>query len=294
MLPILLAAVAALGFGSSSVFARLGMQGIRPIPSALISAIASFLPSLLLAVVFAYSDLRSLPPVAFLWFFGNGVLTFLGGRAQTHLAINLIGASRAGPFIGSSTLFTALFAITLGGESLHPVVALGTAGVVGGLLLSSGDWWSQDWRRDRISMLGYALALGAAASYGASNLVAKEMSERFGSPLVVAAMSLLFGILVLSPLGGRGAWQGVRVSRSGLGFTALSGLAAAGAVIALYFGFQLSDLVIVSPIASVNPRVTLFLAHFFLVRLERVTRWLLVGTVLVVIGVIMVIVGSAY
>lgn len=297
MLAILLATISALGFGSSAIFARVGMQGIRPIPSTLISAMASFVPSLLLAVVFAFSDIRTLPPMSFLWFFGHGALTFLGGRANTHLSINLIGASRAGPFISSSTLFTALFAITLGGERLHPLVAVGTAGVVAGLLLSGGDIWSKSWRGDRRSLLGYVLALGAAASYGASNLVAKELSEQFGSPLMVATMSLLFGMVVLAPLGGRGAWEGIRASQSALGFaafgfTALSGLTAAGAVIALYFGFQLSDLVIVSPIASVNPLVTLLLAHFFLERLERVTRWLLLGTVCVVVGVILIIVGS--
>ena len=292
MLAILLATVSALGFGSSAIFARVGMQGIRPLPSTLISAIASFVPTLLLALIFAFSDVRALPPLSLLWFFGHGAVTFLGGRANTHLSINLIGASRAGPFISASTLFTALFAITLGGEKLHPLVALGTAGVVAGLVVSSGDIWSQSWRRDRKSLMGYALALGAAASYGGSNLLAKELSEQFGSPLMVAAMSLLFGIVALLPLAARGAWEGVRRSGSSFGFTALSGLAAAAAVIALYFGFQISDLVIVSPIASVNPLVTLFLAHYFLERLERVTRWLLMGTVCVVVGVILIIVGS--
>ncbi len=292
MLAIVLAMVSALGFGSAAIFARLGMQDIRPLPSTLISSAASFLPATMLALIFAFSDIRALPPMAYVWFLGHGALTFLGGRALTHLSINLIGASRSGPFIGSATLFAAVFAITITGERLHALVALGTVAVVGGLLISTGDIWHQSWQRDRRSLLGYVLALGAAASYGGSNLAAKELSLQYGSPLLVAALSLFFGIVLLAPMAGRGAIAGLRSSRSGLGFTALSGLAAAMAVISLYFAFQRSDVVIISPISSANPLVTLFLAHLFLERLERVTRLILSGTILTVMGVVLIVIGS--
>ena len=150
----------------------------------------------------------------------------------------------------------------------------------------------QTWQRDRRSLLGYALGLGAAASYGASNLVAKFLSQEFTSPLVIAAVGLFFGIIMLAPFAGKGALEGVRTARAGLGFMAISGLASAVAVIALYFAFQRSDVVIVAPIASINPLVTLLLAHLFLSRLERVTRELLRGTLLAVLGVILVVIGS--
>ena len=110
MLSIMLALLSALGFGAAAIFARVGMQDIKPIPSTLISALASFIPTALLALIFALSDIRALPAVAFLFFLGHGALTFLGGRAQTHLSINLIGAARSGPFLGSSAIFAALFA----------------------------------------------------------------------------------------------------------------------------------------------------------------------------------------
>jgi len=206
MLAIGLAVLSALGFGSAAIFARLGMQDIRPIPSTLISAIASFLPAAILALVFAPSDIQSLPVIAFLFFLGHGALTYLGGRTQNHVSINLIGASRSSPFVGSSALFAAIFAISFAGEQLNLLLTLGTLSVVAGLALSSGgDLSQQSWQLDRRSLLGYLLALGAAASYGASNLIAKFLSQEFGSPLVVAAFSILFGAIVLSPFAGRDA-----------------------------------------------------------------------------------------
>jgi uncharacterized membrane protein len=295
MLAIGLAVVSALGFGSAAIFARLGMQNIRPIPSTLISAIASFLPAAALALIFALSDIKSLPAIAFLFFLGHGALTYLGGRTQTHISINLIGAARSSPFIGASALFAAIFAIAFAGEQLNPLLALGTLSVVAGLALSSGgDLSQQSWRLDRQSLLGYLLALGAAASYGGSNLTAKMLSQEFGSPLVVAAFGMLFGAIVLSPIAGRDALVGLRTARAGLGFMALSGLASATAVIALYFALLYSDVVVVSPISSTNPLVTLLLAHLFLGRLEQVNRWILLGTLLAVLGVVLVIVGSDF
>jgi drug/metabolite transporter (DMT)-like permease len=295
MLAIGLAVVSALGFGSAGVLARLGMQNIRPIPSTLISAIASFLPAAALALIFALSDIKSLPAIAFLFFLGHGALTYLGGRTQTHISINLIGAARSSPFIGASALFAAIFAIAFAGEQLNPLLALGTLSVVAGLALSSGgDLSQQSWRLDRQSLLGYLLALGAAASYGGSNLAAKMLSQEFGSPLVVAAFGMLFGAIVLAPIAGRDALAGLRTARAGLGFMALSGLASATAVIALYFALLYSDVVVVSPISSTNPLVTLLLAHLFLGRLEQVNRWILLGTLLAVLGVVLVIVGSDF
>jgi drug/metabolite transporter (DMT)-like permease len=295
MLAIGLAVVSAFGFGSAAIFARLGLQDIRPIPSTLISALASFFPAAILALIFARSDIKSLPAIAFLFFLGHGALTYLGGRIQNHISINLIGASRSSPFIGSSALFAAIFAIAFAGERLNPLIALGTVSVVAGLALSSGgDLSQQSWRLDRRSLLGYLLALGAAASYGGSNLAAKFLSQEFGSPLVVAAFGMFFGAIVLSPFAGRDAVAGVRKGRAGLGFMALSGLASATAVIALYFALLDSAVVVISPISSTNPLVTLLLAHLFLGRLEQVSRWILLGTILAVLGVALVIVGSTF
>ena len=56
-------------------------------------------------------------------------------------------------------MFAALFATTITGERLHPLVALGTVSVVGGLIFSSGDLLDKSWHYDRRSLLGYVLAL---------------------------------------------------------------------------------------------------------------------------------------
>ena len=295
MLAVGLSLVAGLGFASAAILARVGMQGVKPLSSTLISTVASLLPSAALALAFALSDIRALPPIAFLWLLVLGGVNFLGGRTQSYLAIDILGASRSSAILGSSTVFAALFAISLAGERPHLVILAGTAGVVLGLIIATRDSIRQGWSRDRRSLVGYLLALGAAASYGGTNVIARELTLEYGSPLMISAISLLFGVILLWPLAGRAAVQDLTGSGGDLrmvGFAALSGLAAATAVICLYYALQRAEVVVVSPIVSTNPLITLLLAKIFIARLEFITRRVLLGTTLAFMGVLLVIIGS--
>ena len=194
-----------------------------------------------------------------------------------------------------SRLFATIFAITLAGERPHTVLLVGAAGVVIGLVIATGDSIRLGWSSDRLSILGYFLALVAAASYGGGDVAAKELTEAYGSPLMITAFSLFFGILLLAPIGGRQAVESLLVSGGDLKFTgsaALSGLAATGAVIFLYYALQQGDVTLVAPVASVTPILTLILAKMFISRLERVTGQVLVGTVLTAVGVMLAVLGS--
>ena len=295
MLAIGLALAASLGFGSSAVFARAGMQGIKPLPSTLISLAVSSVPTVILALVFASSDIKSLPPVALLWFVGQGAVQFLGGRTVNFQAIGRIGASRSGAILGTSAVFASIFAIAITGERPSFLIVLGTAGVVVGLVVITGESFRRGWSGDRRSLVGYLQAVFAAASYGGATVMAKELTQAYGSPLMVSGFSLVFGMLLLSPLAGRQAVRELQASSPNPGFAVhagLSGLSSAAAVILLFYAVQEGDVVVVAPVVSSNPLITLVLAHLFIARLEKITRQLVAGTVLTVLGILIVVAGS--
>ena len=143
-------------------------------------------------------------------------------------------------------------------------------------------------------MLGYVLAILAAACYGAGTLSGRVLSIQFGSPLIMAAGSMFFATLVLSPIFGREAVQKTTSSGWAPLFVFLAGLAAACAVMSLYFAVtrEGSSILVLSPIVSCNPLVTLVLARIFLRRTETITKELVIGTVMAVGGVAMVVVGG--
>ena len=293
--------LAAFGFASSAVLSRQGLQAIFPLPGVMVSLIFSFLFTGIMALLFAFSDIGSIPQAALLWILGLGIVNYFGGRTQNFLSVNLIGASRASLFVASQAPFAALFAVAFTGESLHLLVGLGTVGVVGGLIFASGTSILEGWRGDKIFVLGYLMALGAGASYGATNVMAKQTLEVFDSPLVITMLSMLVGMLVLVPLVGastahsgvhREKGQGFSKNLWSLRWVALAGIASGIAVISLYFAVQRADVVVISPIVSSSPLITLFLAHVFLTRLERVTKRLLFGALLTVGGVVLVVIGN--
>ena len=307
MAAIALSMLAAFGFASSAVLSRQGMQTIFPLPGVMVSLFFSFLLASVMVLLFAFSDIRGIPQAAILWILALGVMNFLGGRSQNFLSVNLIGASRASLFVSSQAPFAAVFAVVFTGETLHPLVALGTAGVVFGLLFASGDSIKAGWRTDKTFLLGYVMALGAGASYGATNVMAKHILGIYDSPLIMTAFSMVIGMAVLSPLvGASAAYSGIiRKGNPGASedhgilwylssfkYVALSGLASGVAVITWYYAVQRADVVVISPIVSSSPLVTLLLAHIFLTRLERVTRRLAAGAALTVVGVIFVVWGS--
>ena len=292
---IALSLLSGLGFGSAAVFARFGMQGMSPLSSTLLSVVVSFFPTLLLALIFALSDIKALPAVALFWFFLLGVINFLGGRNFSYQAIGRIGASRTAAVLSTSAMFAAIFAITITGERPHFVVLVGTVVVVLGLTAALGNSIRDGISDNRGVLIGLGLALVAAASYGGTNVIAKELTEEYGSPFMVSAFGLFFGIILLSPLAGIQTVREVRASRGNPVFAlsaGLSGLAAATGVGALYFALQRADVTVVSPIVSTNPIVTLVLAQIFISRMENLTKWLFIGVGITVAGVIVVTVGS--
>ena len=295
MLAISLAILAGAGFGGSAIFARIGMQKLAPMPTIMISVVVSAIPALALAFIFARGDIWAAPAVAFLWMVLLGAANFLGGRTQNYRAISRIGASQTSIILATSAVFSAIFAIGLAGERPHFLIPLGTAGVVLGLVVSTVDSIRQGWATDRRAVTGYLLALFAAASYGSTNVIAKELTEEYGSPLMISAFSLVFGIILLAPIAGRSTISGLRALGNEWGpiiFAALSGLFSAVAVIALYYALQREDVVVISPITAAYPLGVLLIARLFMSNLERVTKRVITGSLLTVSGVIVVVFGS--
>ena len=301
LLSIGLACISVLGFGSAAIFARVGMQGMSPMPGTLVSLVASTMLAGALALAFDFQAVIALPTIAMVWFLGNGILTYMGGRTQQYVAISLLGASRVTPIIGAAALFSAFYAIVFTeigvpgfDEHLTVFIGIGTVVVVVGLGLTGGNFLKQSWGRDWKSVLGYGLALTSAACYGAGTLSGKVLTDLFGSPFIMAAGSMFFAMLVLSPWFGRQAVEGVTRAGRGSVFMFLAGLSAACAVMSLYFAISRegSSILVLSPIVSCNPLVTLTLARIFLRRSETISRELVIGTLMAVGGVTLVVVGG--
>jgi drug/metabolite transporter (DMT)-like permease len=145
----------------------------------------------------------------------------------------------------------------------------------------------------RAPSLGYAFPLAAAMLYGIAQVLVKWGVSELAPPLIGATIGLFFGTLAFSVVNIRQLNLGLMTRKWGAGLFILSGVLAAMGVILQYMALTMTPVIVVSPITSTSPFLTLIFIHLFLQRLEKITPRLVVGVILVVLGVTTISVGQA-
>ncbi len=147
-------------------------------------------------------------------------------------------------------------------------------------------------RRDVI--IGRALGIGAALTYGISSVLIRQGVANLAPPLVGGAVALLSGTIILALIDTRNLGRAnLAQNKKPTVFLLISGVAAGLGVVASFFAFSIAPVVVVSPLESISPLFTLLWSHLFLAHLERITPKLVLGSILVILGVILVTIGRA-
>ena len=295
MAAIALSLLAAISLGGGAVSARGGMPGVHPIAIIGVALVVGFIGVTIASLALTPSGLFQMPAAALPWILALGIAQFTVGRSTAYTGVSLIGASRTALFISSQVPFAAFFAIAFTGETLRPLVAVGTLGVIAGLLLASGDSLTEGWRADRRYLLGCLMALTAGAATGVSTVLAKQAVAVYDSPLAITALSMLAAMTIVIPAVSIIAARNRAVRTfdwKSMGFVGLSGLSTTVSIVALLFAVQLADVVVVAPIMATFPLWTLLLSHIFISRLEQITLRLTIGAIVAVAGVTAVALGG--
>ena len=271
------------------------MQGVHPIAVIGVALVVGFIGVSLVELAMSPSSLFEVTGAALPWIIALGIVQFAIGRTTAYTSMSIIGAARVSLFISTQVPFAAFFAVAFTGESLHPLVAVGTLGVMAGLLLASGDSFTQGWRMERRYLLGCLSGLMAGAATGGSTVLAKQAVGVHESPLAITALGMLAAMLIVIPVVGFIAARNPAVRTfewKPMAFVGVSGLSTTVSIVAQLFAVQRADVVIVAPILATFPLWTLLLSHIFISRLEHITLRLTVGTVVAVVGVVAVAVGG--
>ena len=295
MIAVALSLLSAISLGNGAVSGRAGMQGVHPIAVIGIALVVGFVGVLVVALALYPADFSGIPQAALLWIVVFGLVQFVVGRSSAYTSMSIIGASRVALFISTQVPFAAFFAIAFTGESLGPLVAVGTLAVMLGLLLASGDTLTQGWRTDRRYLVGCLAGLTAGAATGASTVLAKQAVSVYDSPLIISVLGMLAAMFLVLPVVGLIAARNPSIRAfqwKPMGFVAISGLSTTVSIVAQLFAVQRADVLIVAPILATFPLWTLLLSHIFIARLEQITLRLTAGAFVTVAGVIAVVLGG--
>src|SRR5690606_5254894 len=128
----------------------------------------------------------------------------------------------------------------------------------------------------------------AAISYGTSQVMTRAATEET-TPLVGGLIALLFGTAGFALLSARTLARnrgGDGNTRRGILYVIGGGIFSASGVLLMFLALQRGEVVTVAPVVTTNPLFTLAFAIVLLRGVERVTKRIALGALLVVTGVV--------
>lgn len=303
-LTALLAGLAALGFGASTITARLGLRDTGLVAAVLISNSVAIV---ILIAALAFDLPNAWSAGSAVWFALAGIL---GGPGLASAAI-LLGLRRLGPpthvplqggTYGVVVAFGAAFFLS---ETVGARKAIGVAAIVIG-----AGWLVRAQARAELPLVdqnqiaggsskvllapppsrfmglipgGVYLPLIGGTLLACSDLIVKWRLRTYPQPMFAAAVGMISGTLAWAFAAALPALRGqLRVSRHS-GWLVAAGTTLGIAYAALNTALNLGDASTVGPIVATEPLAAILLSVLFLSALHRVT-WRMVLAGLVVVG----------
>jgi uncharacterized membrane protein len=293
-----LALLPALLWGFEPVVSKRGLSiGGSPVQASLVVVLVD--TSLYWLGLAGFSLLRggplvgSLSPEIVAVFVVAGVVGTAVGRLAVFAGVQRVGASVNSAVISARPLFATVLALAFLGEPLSASTAAGVVVIVAGLAVLStargGDlrgWETRD----------LVFPVAAAGAFAVGNVL-----RRFGlttSPataLEAVAINETAALVALAAYVLASNPDHLRAPRETYGYFSVSGVITAGGLLSLFAAFALPEgrVALVDPLVATAPLFTAVFAAVFLKDLERVTRGVVAGGLLVVVGVALVTLGPA-
>ena len=84
----------------------------------------------------------------------------------------------------------------------------------------------------------------------------------------------------------------ISIGKQDLPYFCGAGIFLTAAWLTMFYALSFGDAIIVTPLASLHPLVVLVLSHFFLGKIETITKGVLIGVGVVVVGVFLITTGQ--
>ena len=279
--------LAALCFSIAHILIRRGLVESNAMTGSFISLSMSAVLLWLLLPFFA--SLSALWTPVSLIFVVAGIIAPGIGRTLSYVGIEKIGVARSVPIANSSPIFASIFAVIFLAEAWVLQNIIGTLLVISGVIILSMTKPAQgEWRK-----LDVIYPLIGAIAFAASSILRKAGLGFLNIPLlaaaVTAASAAIFSFALLQVRGGKEAFKLTRKSAAWL-FAA--GFVNTAAMLSVFYALSHGKVVIVEPLVSSNPVLTLLLTAIFLRDLEALSLRVITGALLTVTGTVLVVLAK--
>jgi len=275
------ALIPALFFSLSSLFTRMGLDESTPHTGSFIVLQTQFAA---FAVALIWVDFSRIQLNGY-WaaFLAAGISSPALSLLFLYSSIRHLGVAPTSSIGNTHAIFAACWAFILLGERPPAVVWVGIVLVAAGVYLMSGGGGKLT--RSRYLLLPFL----SATCFGLAHILRKVGFGGIDS-LVFGGFLQGASAAVMGPVFLRVAARGrpFVFARGAVRYFLLAGLAMAGAQFTLLYALRGGQVSRVSPLVSTVPLFTLILTPLLLGSKERLTRGIVVGSLLIVVGVVLV------
>ena len=282
MIVELLSLFTALCYGASAVLARKGMRTSNPLTGAIVGSLVQVV---IIAAVLVFRMPEAINWTALACFVTSGLLASTLGRLFNYAAIESLGVSLASTIIGSSPLFSTLFAVIFIGEEVAMSTLIGSLFVVVGIGIVRGG----DRPGSSIKSSALLIPLGASVFYGASSVFRKvglnlQPDPTFGALIGAGSSLVSFAVYLVAT----GRIEEVRLDDESRKYFVASGVVVSLGWLSMFTALAGGKVSVVSALIGANPLVSIILSLMFLKGSEELDARIIAGCLAIVAGVAMI------
>jgi drug/metabolite transporter (DMT)-like permease len=242
------------------------------------------------ALYLLFGTATKLSPLGLMLFASAGLLGPGLGRLLNYSGISRLGIVVNQPITHLYPLLSALFASILLKESFGPIiylaVFLSTMGAVILTLPQRGHSFRDVKRRYVLLPLSAAMCIGMSENLRRMGLL--EVGNPFLGAAIASSAALTFILIILASQrflsSAKAKFKPAAISRNSIPFLA-AGVCNALGFLSSFGALSLKEVTIITPLMATSPLFVLLISSVFLKRLEIITRNVVIGTLLVVVGV---------
>ena len=274
-------------------FARLLYKAALQYIGVGISTVIMSLVSVIVGYIFLKMEgkVDSFPLYACLLFVGVGLSANLAGRYFSLVSINLVGLSRTSILMQTSLVWSAAFAMLFLNEEVNFYVFCGTMAVMFGSILLV---YEKDSNYSKVPFTHFLVPVVTAITFALAHILGKlglaivdsaPFAQTVSNATSFVAMFMIFVCSKEFKIGGWKKMHPVLMVSVGALFNAM-------AAFFFWTALRTGDIVQVLPINRLNVLMIIFLSWVFFRKQESITKQVVVGGVMAVVGAFFVALGK--
>jgi len=296
MIGPLFAVSSALAFALNNIFLRRAVLMVSDASIGILITVPMAVPLFFFILVLTgrTGSILSFSWQGYVWLSLAGIFHFAVGRALFYHCVQLVGANIANILSRADIPVSVIIGVTFLKEPLSWTLTLGVLLIIAGITLAGLNTQMVRNGFDQITKIpprAFVFGFGCGVAWGLSPIFIKLGLKGAGSPTAGAFISFsaatLFLIISLLNQKRRSAFISMTGKAAGLFLAA--GSFSCVANLLRYVALNLAPASVVTPLVSITPIFGLMLAYVFNRKLEIFSRPVIIGTIMVVVGTVLLI-----